>query len=71
MKKDHDYSLFLAIIAIWMMIGAFAQCQSAINIDKVCEYLANHIDKGLVIYNDHTWLKRDEFIKKLKKEINK
>jgi len=42
-----------------------------VDIDKVCEYLANHIDKGLVIYNDYTWLKRDEFIEKLKKEINK
>lgn len=45
--------------------------EGLVNIDKVCEYLANHIDKGLVIYNDNTWLKRDEFIKKLKKEINK
>ena len=42
-----------------------------VSIDKVCEYLANHIDKGLVIYNDYTWLKRDEFIKKFKIEINK
>lgn len=42
-----------------------------VSIDKVCEYLANHIDKGLVIYNNNTWLKRDEFIEKLKKEINK
>ena len=45
--------------------------EGLVNIDKVCEYLTNHIDKGLVIYNDDTWLKRDEFIKKLKKEINK
>lgn len=42
-----------------------------VSIDRVCEYLTNHIDKGLVIYNDNTWLKRDEFIEKLKKEINK
>lgn len=45
--------------------------EGLVDIDNVCEYLANHIDKGLVIYNDHTWLKRDEFIEKLKKEINK
>ena len=45
--------------------------EGLVSIDKVCEYLANHIDKGLVIYNDNTWLKRDEFIEKLKKEINK
>ena len=45
--------------------------EGLVSIDKVCEYLANHIDKGLVIYNDYTWLKRDEFIEKLKKEINK
>ena len=45
--------------------------EGLVNIDKVCEYLANHIDKGLVIYNNNTWLKRDEFIEKLKKEINK
>ena len=45
--------------------------EGLVNIDKVCEYLTNHIDKGLVIYNDNTWLKRDEFIKKFKKEINK
>lgn len=45
--------------------------EGLVSIDKVCEYLANHIDKDLVIYNDYTWLKRDEFIEKLKKEINK
>lgn len=45
--------------------------EGLVSIDKVCEYLTNHIDKGLVIYNDDTWLKRDEFIEKLKKEINK
>ena len=45
--------------------------EGLVSIDKVCEYLANHIDKGLVIYNNNTWLKRDEFIEKLKKEINK
>ena len=29
MKKDHDYSVFFAIIAIWVMIGGLAQCESA------------------------------------------
>ena len=28
MKKDHDYSIFLAIIAIWMTVSALAQCES-------------------------------------------
>lgn len=41
--------------------------EGLVSIDRVCEYLTNHIDKGLVIYNDNTWLKRDEFIEKLKK----
>ena len=29
MKKDHDYNVFLAIIAIWLMVSALAQCESA------------------------------------------
>ena len=28
MKKDHDYSIFLAIIAIWMTVSALAQCET-------------------------------------------
>lgn len=28
-EKDPDYSVFLAIIAIWVMIGGLAQCESA------------------------------------------
>lgn len=35
MKKDHDYSVFLVIIAIWMMIGAFAQCESARQLSNI------------------------------------
>lgn len=29
MKKDRDYCIYLAIIAIWVMIGGLAQCESA------------------------------------------
>lgn len=29
MNKDHDYSALLALIAIWMMVSALAQCDSA------------------------------------------
>lgn len=35
MKKDHDYSVFLAIIAIWVMIGGIAQCESARNLEGI------------------------------------
>ena len=35
MKKDHDYSVFLAIIAIWVMIGGLAQCESASNLNDI------------------------------------
>jgi hypothetical protein len=35
MKKDHDYSVFLAIIAIWMMIGGISQCESARNLESI------------------------------------
>lgn len=39
MKEDHDYSLFLAIIAIWMMIGGLAQCESARHLDDIRQEL--------------------------------
>lgn len=39
------------------------------NIEKVCNYLRNHIDKDLTIYYNDTWLKRDEFIERLKKTM--
>ena len=35
MKKDHDYNVFLAIIAIYVMIGGLAQCESARNLDDI------------------------------------
>lgn len=40
MKKDHDYSVFLAIIAIWVMIGGLAQCESARNLDGIKQELS-------------------------------
>ena len=40
MKKDHDYSAFLAIIAIWVMIGGLAQCESARNFDGIRQELS-------------------------------
>lgn len=40
MKKDHDYSVFLTIIAIWMMIVAFAQCESAERLDDIRQELS-------------------------------
>ena len=41
MKKDHDYSVFLSIIAIWVMIGGFAQCESARNLDDIRQELSD------------------------------
>ena len=41
MKKEHDYSVFLAIIAIWVMIGGLAQCESASNLDGIRQELSN------------------------------
>lgn len=37
MKKDHnyDYNAFLAIIAIWMMVGGIAQCESARHLEGI------------------------------------
>lgn len=35
MKKEHDYSIFFAIIAIWMMISSLAQCESARTLDGI------------------------------------
>lgn len=35
MKKDHDYNVFLAIIAIWVMIGSLAQCESARHLEGI------------------------------------
>ena len=41
MKKDHDYSVFLAIIAMWMMVGGIAQCESARNLDDIRNKLSD------------------------------
>ena len=41
MKKDHDYSAFLAIIAIWVMIGGLAQCERARTIDSIRQELSD------------------------------
>jgi hypothetical protein len=35
MKKDRDYGIYLAIIAIWVMIGGLAQCESARNLNDI------------------------------------
>ena len=40
-NKDHDYSMFLAIIAIWIMIGGLAQCESASKLDRIRQELGN------------------------------
>lgn len=40
MKKDHDYSISLAIIAIWIVIGGLAQCESARNLDDIRQELS-------------------------------
>jgi hypothetical protein len=40
MKKDHDYSVFLAIIAIYVMIEGLAQCESARNLDDIRQELS-------------------------------
>ena len=41
MNKDNDYSVFLAIIAIWIIIGGLAQCESASNLDSIRQELGN------------------------------
>lgn len=40
MKKDKDYGIFLAIIAIWIMIGGLAQCESERNLDDIRQELS-------------------------------
>ena len=41
MNKDNDYSVFLAIIAIWIIIGGLAQCESASKLDSIRKELCN------------------------------
>lgn len=40
MNKDHEYSILLFIIAIWVMVGGIAQCHSAIELNNI-EYKLN------------------------------
>lgn len=40
MKKDHDYSAFLAFIVLWIMIGSLVQCESARNLDYIRQELS-------------------------------
>ena len=35
MNKDNDYSVFLAVIVIWVMIGALEQCESARQLSNI------------------------------------
>lgn len=35
MKEDHDYSIFLFVIFLWLMIGSLAQCESARHLDGI------------------------------------
>ena len=34
-NKDRDYGVYLAIIAIWVMIGGLAQCESARELSNI------------------------------------
>ena len=40
-KKDNEHNVFLAIVAIWLMIGGLAQCESASNLDGIRRELGN------------------------------
>jgi hypothetical protein len=40
-NKDNDYSMYLAIIAIWVMMGGLAQCESARNLDGIRQELSS------------------------------
>lgn len=40
MKKEHDYSAYLAFIMFWIMIGAFVQCESARHLDDIRQELS-------------------------------
>lgn len=41
MKKDRDYSLYFAIMAMWIMVCALAQCESARNLDDIRRELSS------------------------------
>lgn len=36
--------------------------QKKIDVNKACDYLANHVDKGLIFYDIDAWIAFDEFI---------
>lgn len=40
-KKNNDYSVFIVIIAIWVMMVGLAQCESASNLDGIRQELSN------------------------------
>ena len=65
---ENDYT-DLAQIEQAYLAGYRKGYNEVTNLEKVCNYLRNHIDKDLVIYHNETWLKRDEFIERLKKHL--
>lgn len=40
-NKDYDYSISLAIITFWIMIGGLAQCESASELSNIRHELSN------------------------------
>ena len=41
MNKEKDYSTYFAIMAMWLMLGCLAQCESARNLDSIRQELSN------------------------------
>lgn len=41
MKKDRGYSLYFAIMAMWIMLGGLAQYESARNLDSIRQELSD------------------------------
>lgn len=39
-RKEHDYGIYLAIIATWVMIGWLTQCESAKNLNDIRQELS-------------------------------
>lgn len=39
MKKDRDYSLYFAIMAMWIMVCALAQCENARHLNDIRQEL--------------------------------
>lgn len=39
-KKDNNYSIYLAAIAIWAMVGGLAQCESARELNNIRQELS-------------------------------